>query len=109
MKLKLLIVFAIAGCMLAAACARAELHPATDDAGPGPCSTAPMFTCEAGAPAQDKCSAEPGAFGNAARLPTDAGFTPGCQVYFQGPDCSSEGTCFCKGDDAGSARWSCSP
>jgi hypothetical protein len=71
------------------------------------CSEAPAIECSAVAPSATTCTG--GANENGISLPLDASFSPGCQAYFRGEDCSSQGFCTCDPeDDAGNpAHWNC--
>jgi hypothetical protein len=86
-------------------------HENTTDAPTGDsgaaCSQAPNIECPVVAPSPTTCTG--GENENGVSLPLDASFSPGCQAYFRGADCSSQGFCTCDPeDDAGNpAHWNC--
>lgn len=77
------------------------------DSGDPACSQAPSIECPTVAPSSSSCTG--GENDNGVSLPLDASFSPGCQAYFRGADCSSQGFCTCDPqDDAGNpAHWNC--
>ncbi len=80
------------------------------DSGNVGCSSGPEIPCDVVAASPSSCTgAGQDATGNAALLPTDASFPPGCQAYLRAADCSSRGYCTCDAqDDAGGAAfWNC--
>ena len=92
------------------ACNRVDLKyaivPASGDPG---CSEVPSIPCDAVEKGPTSCTGDGVINGsNAASLPTDASFPPGCQAYFRQKDCSNRGYCTCDFDDSGApAFWNC--
>ncbi len=92
------------------ACNRVDLKYAlVTDAGDPGCSEIPTIPCDAVDKSATTCTGDGTINGsNAASLPTDASFAPGCQAYFRARDCSSRGYCTCDFDDSGvPAYWNC--
>ena len=109
MRLRLKMLMVASG-LIAVGCNGVQLNKAVADGdGGSTCSVLPSLTCQSVEMGPASCTGQTGAAGNAALLPADAGFPPGCQAYFRSVDCSSRGYCTCDGpDDAGNAaQWNC--
>jgi hypothetical protein len=106
---------------VASACATADFidAPKPDAGRHGPCPSQPSVDCDAGAPEESNCHAEPGAgdAGDPRRTIPPGSYRLGCKVSFPDPvplkatgECVLHAQCECVGSaDVAGSSWKCVP